>query len=136
MIFMTWIVPCNLKYYDVEGAFQTLKTVDWKQKVATVQKDDTVLIYISSPVRAILYNCTVVKTNKKESTIDDSTFVIKGDTYKDYGCYMELSLVKKYDQEFLNAKRMEELGVKGRLMGQRCAPEELIAYLDRQEDVN
>ena len=67
------------------------------------------MIYISSPVRAILYNCTVVKTNKKESTIDDSTFVIKGDIYKDYGCYMELSLVKKYDQEFLNAKKWKNL---------------------------
>ena len=97
-LIMTWIVPCNLKYYDVEGAFQTLKTVDWKQQVAKVQKNDTVLIYISSPVRAILYNCTVVKTNKKESTIDDSTFVIKGDIYKDYGCYMEPFAVKKYNQ--------------------------------------
>lgn len=26
-----WIIPCNIKSYDVIGAFQLLKSIDWKQ---------------------------------------------------------------------------------------------------------
>ena len=26
-----WIIPCNIKLYDVIGAFSNLKCIDWKQ---------------------------------------------------------------------------------------------------------
>ena len=69
------------------------------------------MIYISSPVRAILYNCTVVKTNKKESTIDDSTFVIKvllKISYTDSSFYLKDNL-KKVILYILTVQLMEGL---------------------------
>lgn len=28
-----WIIPCNVKYYDIIGAFKELKKIEWKQSV-------------------------------------------------------------------------------------------------------
>lgn len=34
-----WIIPCNAKYYDVVGAFDKLKQIDWRQSTK-VEIDD------------------------------------------------------------------------------------------------
>jgi len=105
-----WLVPCNVKYYDVEGSF--------------------VYIYVGKPYSAIRYKCKVMKAGKPSSTIDDKKFVIKGDPYINYGCYMELELVKKYDTEALDLSRLKELGLKS-VQGPSKVTAELNEYLSR-----
>ena len=36
-----WVIPCNLKYYNVEGAFKNLKRIDWKQSAKNIEIGDT-----------------------------------------------------------------------------------------------
>lgn len=45
-----WIIPCNVKYYDVQGAFKKLKCLDWKQSNKSIRVGDEVFIYIGSPI--------------------------------------------------------------------------------------
>ena len=51
----TWIIPCNIKYYDVFGAFRTLKRIEWRQSTR-VEVGDIVgsfpqKVTLGSPVR-------------------------------------------------------------------------------------
>ncbi len=41
-----WIVPCNIKYYDVVNAFKRLNCIDWKQTNRNIKVGDIVYIYI------------------------------------------------------------------------------------------
>lgn len=41
-----WIIPCNIKYYDVIGAFNELKCLDWKQSCKSINVGDEIYIYI------------------------------------------------------------------------------------------
>ena len=56
-----WIIPCNLKYYDVFGAFRDLKKLDWKQSNPKIEIGDIVYIYVGAPVKAIMFKCRVTK---------------------------------------------------------------------------
>lgn len=43
-----WIVPCNIKYFDVVTHFKKNSTVVWKN-ISHVQPGDTVYIYLGAP---------------------------------------------------------------------------------------
>src|SRR5699024_2828736 len=91
-----WVIPCNVKFYNVVAAFDKLDVIDWKQSpnLKKAKKGDVLYIYISAPIKSIKYQCLIKEVNKAKSTIDDSQFVIKGDNYINYGNYMELGLLK------------------------------------------
>ncbi|MDE6678531.1 MAG: hypothetical protein K2K02_05775, partial [Ruminococcus sp.] len=93
-----WIVPCNPKYYNVKGAFEKMKNLDWKQSNKNIHKDDIVYIYVGKPVQAIVYKCKVNKVNLSNIEIDDSEFVIDGTNYETYKRHMELEIITIYDK--------------------------------------
>lgn len=43
-----WIIPSNLKQYDVIGAFNQFNEIDWTQKSASINVGDLVFIYSHS----------------------------------------------------------------------------------------
>ncbi len=96
-----WVIPCNVKFYNVVAAFDKLDVIDWKQSpnLKKAKKGDVLYIYISAPIKSIQYQCLIKEVNKPKSTIDDSQFVIKGDNYINYGNYMELKLLNKLDDD-------------------------------------
>lgn len=57
-----WIVPVNLKYYDIGEEFSASKDILWTQK-ASMQKGDFIAIYITAPTKAIRYLCQVLEAN-------------------------------------------------------------------------
>ena len=50
-----WIIPCNVKDYDVIGAFNKLSEIDWKQSnnMKSAAVGDMVLIYLSVPIHVL-----------------------------------------------------------------------------------
>lgn len=52
-----WIIPCNVKDYDVIGAFNELSEIDWKQSrnMKSAMTEDIVLIYLSRPYSCVKY---------------------------------------------------------------------------------
>lgn len=119
---MKWIIPCNLKYYDIKGAFANLKTIDWKQSNKKIDVGDIIYIYVGVPISGIKYKCKVNKVNIAFCEIDDSKFVRIGDVYEKYGNYMELEFIKEYNDDFLNIKKMNSLGMKGNIQSPRKMP--------------
>lgn len=114
-----WIIPCNLKYYDVKGAFSKFKAIDWKQSAKNICVGDIVYIYVGKPISAIKYKCRVNKTDLSKVEIDDSEFVINGENYENYGNHMELELIREYADTELTRDMLVENGLKGNIQGPR-----------------
>ena len=43
-----WIIPCNIKKYNVDGAFSKLDELEWSQGRNKVEVGDLVFIYVGS----------------------------------------------------------------------------------------
>lgn len=114
-----WIIPCNLKYYDVKGAFSKFKAIDWKKSAKNICVGDIVYIYVGKPISAIKYKCRVNKTNLSKVEIDDSEFVINGENYENYGNHMELELIREYAGTELTRDMLVENWLKGNIQGPR-----------------
>lgn len=126
-----WVIPCNVQYYDVVGAFNKFNVIDWKQSknLSKAKTGDIVYIYISSPVKSIKYQCLIKEVNKPKATIDDSEFVIKGENYTNYGNYMELELLNELNDEKLDFSFLQENGLKGNIQGPFSLKDNLEKYV-------
>lgn len=129
----TWIIPCNLKYYDVDGAFSKLQCIDWKQSLKNVEVGDIVYIYVGMPVKAIRYKCLVNKVNLPVTEIDDSDYIRNGEAYLGYGNLMELELIRAYDTECLPLSKLRECGLKGNIQGPCSLPECIVPLINSVE---
>lgn len=116
-IMQQWIIPCNIKDYDVRGAFQKLRYIDWKQSNKSIEIGDEVFIYITSPVKAIQYKCKVNKVNLEYTQINDSEFVLNGESYENYGNYMELELLEEFDIKRYSLQVLREKGLRANIQG-------------------
>lgn len=130
---MEWVISCNLKYYDVRGAFAKLNRLDWKQSNKNMAVNDIVYIYVGAPYSAIQYKCLITKVNLAKTTIDDHEFIINGENYENYGNHMELQLLAVYADDLITKEKMTELGVKGCIQGPRSVIPELKAFIDAIE---
>lgn len=107
-----WVIPCNIAYYDVIGAFNELKNIEWKQS-KNINVNDIVYIYVGNPYKEIKYKCIAKKVDLTEAgRIDDSKFIIDDDNYNSTGRYMELELIEKYDEQQLPLSILRQNGVK------------------------
>lgn len=125
-----WIIPCNLKYYDVFGAFENNKVLDWKQSNPTINPGDQIFVYVGAPVQAIAFRCKVLEVNLRRHFIDDSEFSLVPEKFVNHDAHMRLELIEKYDTSALNYAVMQEYGEKGRIMCQRRMGAILKAYID------
>ena len=56
----SWIIPANPKYYDIIGALTRSDTQIWDQP-KNISVGDTVYIYVTKPIGAILYKMRVIE---------------------------------------------------------------------------
>ena len=126
-----WIIPCNVKDYDVKGAFEKLGIIDWKQSnnLKSAKIGDVVLIYLSKSYYYIKYVCEIAAVNKPRVTIVDSDFIIKGDNYENYGNYMELKLISEIDDTMLTSPILKLNGIKGNVQGPRLLKGDLLDFV-------
>ena len=129
-----WIIPCNPKNYDVIGAFQKLKQIDWKQSMKNIDTGDIVYIYVSRPYQKIMFQCVVVKTNLPRVEIDDDIFVEDGTPFVGYGNHMRLQLIKKLDGPVLGLDMLKRNGLKGNVQGPMRVSGELLRYIENEID--
>lgn len=108
-----WIFICNPSYYDVVGAFNKNKKINWKQNNnSNVEVGDIVYIYVGKPYQEIKYETIATKVEIPELAIDDSEFFLDGKNYADFDKYMELELVRTFDTGLLPYKELKQNGLK------------------------
>lgn len=54
-----WIIPCNIKVYDVIEHFKSSKRIVWKNSF-TIHPGDVAYLYLSAPFSEIRYKCLVI----------------------------------------------------------------------------
>jgi hypothetical protein len=122
-----WIITCNTGAYNVEGAFEKLNKIDWKQST-NVEVGDIIYIYVGAPVGKVCFKCIATKVELEEREIDDYEFVIDDTDYGNYGRYMELTLQDKFNDIKLGYNQLRENGLKT-VQGPSKVTSELSAYL-------
>ena len=124
----SWIIPCNMKQYDVVGAFNNLPMIDWKQSSTSINVGDIVYIYVSTPIKAIKYKCVVRKTLMDKIEINDTPYIIDGSNYVYSKYHMKLELLETYGEE-LTLDKLREQGLKGNIQGPQRVNEMLLKYM-------
>ncbi|EHI70382.1 MmcQ/YjbR family DNA-binding protein [Streptococcus ictaluri] len=117
-----WIIPANLKYYDIDAEFAANRDILWTQK-ASIKPGDYVLIYITAPTKAIRYLCRVLKS------------AIPNDGYRQDATIeqlMLLSLEESFQDDWLTFEFLKKQGINA-IRGPRRATPQLIAFLKEKE---
>lgn len=106
-----WIIQSSPTKFDAEGAFDEFGCVDWKQGIKA-EVDDIVYIYVAAPIKAIKLKCRVTKINMDTIETDDSKYTLDGSAFENYGKYMKLELLDKYNDPKLSYEEMTKHGLK------------------------
>lgn len=115
-----WIVPANLRYYDLTTAFDMSDEITWKQGRG-ILVGDYVYLYAGAPVSAILYRCQVTATELPYSFKKENLSINQ---------VMKLKLLKKYEpDEFTFSLIRSEYGVSA-VRGPRGVPHRLSVALN------
>ena len=132
-----WLIPCNLDFYDLEGAFTKLKRIDWRQvpSMKNANVGDPVYIYCTSRKSkvpgAVKYKGVILKVNKPAVTIDDTEF---GGDPSLSPCF-EVAAFHEYDEkDGLSFPELQAHGLKGAIMGPRKLSDEWGEYLHRCDE--
>lgn len=62
-----WLIPANPKVFDIEHAFDHTNTLTW-HSIRGVKTGDTIFIYVTAPVGAVLFQCSVTCTPSPEAS--------------------------------------------------------------------
>ena len=93
-------ITCRPDAYDVEGAFNNLDSIWWRQSVSRIRKGDIVYIYVAKPIQSYVYKCVVLQTDVPEDKADiakDAMYILDIAALPEKRNYMELKLVEKGD---------------------------------------
>ena len=70
-----WIIPCNIRFFDLIKHFEKNKRVVWKNAF-TIRKGDTAYIYIGRPYGEIRYKCRVINDQVDEQMLLANSYAI------------------------------------------------------------
>jgi predicted DNA-binding protein (MmcQ/YjbR family) len=97
-----WLIPANPHYYDIMHAFSDPdELLLWKQSTK-IRVGDPVFIYVTSPVKAVIFQCRAVQVNipyhyrSKQVNLDQA---------------MKLKLVKRYSSNQYSFDFLKEHGI-------------------------
>ena len=113
-----WIIPVNIKYYDISDEFAESDSILWTQK-ASMQAGDYVAIYITAPTKAVRYLCQVLEAH------------IPNDGYRAEASIKELMRIKpivRFSDDYLTSDSLKDYGIKT-VRGPRHMTKELVEVL-------
>ena len=122
----TWIMPCNLKYFDINERFDSYDYVVWKNG-AKILKDDVVYIYVGKPFSCIKYKCVVEDPDVEKSVLDENAYARIGEIERNRK-YMKLKKIYAYEDGITLAK-LQELGLFG-VRKQTRMDRKVLAYMN------
>lgn len=128
-----WLLPCNLKYYDLKEALRKLKKIDWRytNRIKNARVGDLVYLYCipQKGKASIWYKGVILEVNKWDHIIDDSKFSASG-TVSNVPCFT-VAMFRKYDfsDEKLSYARLVEEGLKAKPMSPLAVRGNLAEYL-------
>lgn len=104
-----WLIPSNLKYYDLIRAFRRTDTITWHYHV-DLHVGDFIYMYVTAPHSAILYKCIVTETGLKPDEKGRKRFRMK--------------CLQQYPKDLITVDIMRACG-SGPVRSERSVPEGL-----------
>lgn len=127
-----WIVPCNVKYFDVVAHFKQKRTVIWKN-ISSVQPGDIVYIYLGAPHKELRYKCVVLNANVGPDVLLNNDYAMPrrpvSSMYQVEIKYMELELVDEYPIGSFVLQELRSNGL-GQVQVQAKVANQLQEYID------
>ena len=102
-----WIMPCNLKVFDIIQHVNKNNIVVWK-KLIRAKEGDIVYIYVGMPVQKIMYKGIVRNIKVGEELLKQHSYA-KVNNF-DNNTYMEIEIAKEY-KDGITLKKLQELGM-------------------------
>ncbi len=102
-----WIMPCNLKVFDIIQHVNKNNIVVWK-KLIRAEEGDIVYIYVGMPVQKIMYKGIVRNIKVGEELLKQHSYA-KVNNF-DNNTYMEIEIAKEY-KDGITLKKLQELGM-------------------------
>ena len=103
-----WVMPLNPGYFDIFHYFDSTDVYYWDKR-KSFKKGDTVYMYVTKPVGAIMYKCII------DDVTDDFTIVRKLCKYEE-GKY-NLDILKKYGLTSVRSTRHIPIALKNYIEG-------------------
>lgn len=107
-----WILPANIKYFDVISYIDSMKIFSWKEP-KSIKLNDIVYIYLGSPYSAIMYKCKVKELNIYNDLNDR---------------VMNLEMIEKFNTNKFPFKKLKEYGLNS-VRSPRRIPTKLSEFL-------
>ncbi|MBQ9663596.1 MAG: hypothetical protein IJV40_10645 [Oscillospiraceae bacterium] len=133
-----WLIPCNVRIYDVPAHFAQEKTIVWRNTFS-MRKGDAAFIYLGSPYGEIRYKCKVISDTVDEDTLMKNAYAIPAKVANNYYSkrvkYVKLELEKEYPANFLSLNKLREHGL-GQVQIQARIDRRLLKYIENEELLN
>lgn len=71
-----WIVPCNIKFFNIIDHFASHKNVVW-HNAYNMKIGDIAYIYIGKPIGEIRYKCRVINNDVSEALLNENSYAIR-----------------------------------------------------------
>ena len=131
-----WIIPCNVKVFNVIEHFKDKKTVIWKNSF-TIKKGDVAYIYLGSPYSEIRYKCKVINDEIDDQTLRMNSYAIPAKKSNNYFSkkekYVELEYICCFPEKTFPLNDLRENGL-GQVQIQARIDRRLQAYITRVEE--
>ena len=127
-----WIIPCNIKQFDVIIHFENNSYAIWKNSFS-IRKYDIVYIYIGAPYSEILYKCHVINDAVDDITLKENQYAIpqkeSHNFYSKKTKYIQIQLDSKYPRGTFPLDKLRENGL-GQVQIQARTDKKLQNYID------
>lgn len=124
-----WIVPFNVKKFDLITHFSTNETVFIKRNRA-ISNSDEVYIYLSTPFSEVRYKCIVIKTGIKAEVIPPEYKVSRLED----GFFVEIKLLGTFPEKLITGQKLKQLGL-GQFINQQSVYGQIEQYLIKCEEM-
>lgn len=128
-----WIIPCNIKYFDVITYLQSHENIVFR-RISAINKGDVAYIYVTSPYCEIKYRCHVVCDDVSSEELKDHLYAIP-QTKNDYKKkrYIKLHVDYKYEHGTMGLKDLKNHGL-GQVQMQARTDKYVQAYINEVEE--
>lgn len=130
-----WIIPCNVKVFNVIEHFRDTKTVIWKNSF-TMKKGDIAYIYIGNPISEIRYKCMVISDEVDDQKLNENSYAIPAKKSNNYFSkkekYVELEYICEFPEKTFPLNDLRENGL-GQVQIQARTDRRLQAYISSME---
>ena len=131
-----WIVPCNIKVFDVIAHFKDHTHVVWKNAF-TIKKGDIVYLYLSSPYGEIKYKCLVTSDSISDQKLQENPYAIRTKASYNYYSrkikYIEMLYLREYPSQTFPLETLKKHGL-GQVQIQARTDRRLQHFIDEVEE--